>query len=182
MNFNIDQRLQNTINRIEARASQPHQPPPAQVVIHKSTIPRTPHYYMQKANEARDNNEPYLRSVYLRARALAFENKHREINRLLHIANETIQRKRNPAPAPARRIRRSNNKRYHLRSVRRPHQELYRVRNVNQYIVDYSQKVKHKKSILYDFLRRMYEANMRYIASSRKFAFNKENHRRNRRG
>jgi len=162
--------MNNVINRIERRARvEVPQARSNQLISAKSRIPKTPQYYSNLANEAQRLGEPYFRSVYLRCAALArLGNKQREINRLLHIANETVAKRRNPAPvvparAPARR-------KYNLRSDNRRLAELYTVRNLKDFIVDYAQKIKHKKEILYNFLRKEYDSGRKYIPSSRKFA------------
>jgi len=164
MNYPLGSRLQQTIRNIERRNVRgPVQAPVP--VVHQSRIPKTAAYYLKKKQEATAANEPYLASVYSRAAKLAQAGKTREVNRLLYVANQTIQNKRNP-PRP----KRKPNKRYHLRNTRGDHQELYNVRNLKDYIVDYVQKVKHKKQLLYEFLRKEYDAKRKYNPSSRKFA------------
>jgi hypothetical protein len=169
MNIPLDNRLNDAISRIENRERN-------RLPIPRSNIPKTPQYYDQKAKEALDLNEPYLRSVYLRCAKLAREGgKSREITRLLYIANQTIERKRNPAPVSkpvSKKPVRKTKSKYNLRSSKTiaPHQELYHDKNLNEFVVDYTQKVKHKKQNLFKFLEQMYEQDRKYVPSSYKFA------------
>ena len=184
MNFSLDQRMQDTINRISERGERPVLPPARRMAIISPRIPKTPEYYTEMAKKAGEANEPYIRSLYLRCAKLAKEGKHREITDVLNTGIQTFER-RNPAlavpapavpalvapapavPAPVRRVRQS---RYNLRSNNQRQTELYNVRNVKDFIVDYTQKVKHKKQILYQFLLDMYRLHKKYKTSTRKFA------------
>lgn len=112
MNIPLNERLNRTIQNIENRARQPAAAP-AGLTIVRPTIPRTPAYYRQKAEEAKQRNEPYIQSVYIRAAKLAAEGKQREVNRLLYVSNQTLEQKRKPKKAV-----RKPNTRYHLRSTR----------------------------------------------------------------
>lgn len=175
MNFRRDDRMNNVINRIEQR-EQPIANSQSIIAV-KSKIPKKPEYYLAMAKKAQELDEPYLRSVYLRCAALAKKGtEQRQINRLLQTAVDVIERQGNPEPAPvapipAVRIRQpAARARHNLRSDARPLRELYNIRTLKNFIVDYATKIKHKKEILYNFLKKEFDSGRKYIVSSRKFA------------
>jgi len=171
LNIPINQRMRSVIQRImdrrkKKRVRQNVQNAPEiltvdNYVFKKQRIPKKPIWYKELA----DRSSGYVKSIFLRAEKLARLKKHREINQLFHIANDTIERQK---PRPAQVVQPQNysqQRRYNLRSAyKRRHT------NLKDFIEDYAQKIKHKKEILYEFLKRMYDMNKNYIPSSRKFA------------
>ncbi len=180
MNIPLNRRMQDVINRIVNRENRPvrqNQPVAPQrpvlrtvdnYVFKKQTIPKSPIYYKELA----DQSEGYIKSVFLRARTLALQNKHREINTLFETANETIKRQRNrpnePAPARPRARRQPRQTRYNLRPSTLRNQD--NIKNLNQFVIDYLSKIKHKKQNYLTFLQKMYNGDKNYLAKSRKFA------------
>jgi hypothetical protein len=172
LNIPINQRMQDVIRRIlnrrkKKRVRQNVQNAPEiltvdNYVFKKQRIPKKPIWYKELANRS----SGYVKSIFLRAEKLARLKQHKEINQLFHIANDTIERMKNPPAQVAQQPKHySKQTRYNLRSAyTRRHTSL------KDFIEDYAQKIKHKKEILYKFLKRMYDMNKNYIPSSRKFA------------
>lgn len=173
MNLPIDARLQATIRNIEHRESQGPQP-----IRHLKvpTIPKTVAYYQQMIRSSQKFKDPYVESVYNRALKLCREGKHDDISKLIKTANIILSKKRGvvaekqierKALAPVRKL----THKYQTRSKNiTKHSELYKIRNLKSFIIDYTQKVKHKKENLFNFLKSMYELNKKYKTSTFKFA------------
>jgi len=171
MNIPIDGRLQAAIQRIERRANpEPVNANPGPVRRLKiPTIPKTPAHYDHMVAQARRHNDPYLVSVFLRAAKLSRAGKHADIVKLLRTANTMLLRRNPVAPRPAapRPARRRN---YNLRSAPGPHRQLNNNKTLKDFIVDYTEKIKHKKQMLHKFLVDMYVQNKRYRTATKKFA------------
>ncbi len=60
--------------------------------IPRYKIPMKPSYYTERAKYWEQRDEPYLVSIYLRCSKWARKYKHHEINRLLYVADQIIQR------------------------------------------------------------------------------------------
>lgn len=183
MNLPLDRRMDDTINRIQERAKKQKVavPPPMRLVA-PSKIPKTAAYWLDLVKKAQAQHKPFLVRVYKKCAELAVEKKYKQVNMWLTIAKQELERNPPPArvaqvapvapapvaPAPVARPRVKHQ--HNLRSVGRPLQEIYTPKTLKNFIVDYTQKVKHKKEILYQFLRGEYEANRKYVPSSYKFA------------
>jgi hypothetical protein len=121
----------------------------------------------------------------------------RKINRLFHIANEALTENYNKKHSTNRIYRGTKTKklkkadfvdpnqryiapverapqtRYNLRGTkRRPYQRRYEElpATINRYILDYVEKIRHKKEALIEFLTKMYRAGYVYREASKKFA------------
>ena len=119
MNIPLNDRMQRTISNIQNRSNKPKALIPASIdpMKHRGSIPKRPFYYRQLKEKAKVLNDPYLSRIYSRAEKLARDGKHKEINRLLFIANETIKQKR--APQQAAQSAPMSNHKAHVRQLRK---------------------------------------------------------------
>lgn len=140
MNIPVDQRMRRTLTTIAERERQ-------------KRIDKRAEYYENLSNKSRD---PILKHLYIKCATLILQGKPDEVSKLLKRAREIIT------------FEKRNN--YNLRSSNLKHQELYKVKNLKDFVVDYAQKVKHKKELLYEFLKRMYALNKKYMIDKKKFA------------
>ena len=124
---------------------------------------------MEKSKIAKDNNEPYIASVYRRAHKLALEGKHREINRLFYIANELIKNRgdaSNIVDEDVPKIKRNIQTRS-MGAVQ--HNVLRKKVTLDDFIENYVGSIRHKKQLLLSFLLTMYRAGMRYNTNTKKW-------------
>lgn len=168
MNIPLNERMLKTIKAIEKRR-QPEAVVSYQKLIRQSKIPKTSEYYTNLANGSRSH--PYLRSVYLRCAKLAREGKTRDINRLLFAANETLIKKKDPAAWPQAKVAKAVKHKYQLRSKAPNKKNIGQIaKTLNQYIIDYTEQIKHKKTgSLYKFLLGQYKLKRRYNEFTKKF-------------
>lgn len=114
-------------------------------------------------------NEPYLTSVYKRAAKLAvIPGKHKEINQLLTIAHETILNARQRKPERQAKIAHRNQLLKNLRQ-RKKNLRLARRPTLNNFMLNHVEQIKHKRQSLLQFLKNMYESNMRYNDNTKKW-------------
>ncbi len=91
MNLPLNARMIGTISNIKNRINHSSAKPLKQSnipAIPRYKIPMKPSYYTERAKYW----EPYLVSIYLRCSKWARKYKHHEINRLLYVADQIIQR------------------------------------------------------------------------------------------
>jgi hypothetical protein len=158
-------------------------------------IPKKASYYTAQANKLQ-TTDPHHAAIYRKAATLSSQKKHVEVTNLLKRANQAIDRNRVPAAPPRQsalmqrlrnigrapppisvshrpvRVTRSMN-------VRRLEEE-YNPETLDEYVVDYSQKVKKRKELLIQFLKRHFENHEKYSARAQRFVTIRSNRGRRR--
>jgi hypothetical protein len=150
-----------------------------------AAIPKKPSYYTAQANKLQAS-DPHHAAIYRKAATLSAQKKHVEVTNLLKRANQAIDQNRVPiapprqsalmqrlrdigrAPAPISVPRRRPIRVTRSVGARRLEEE-YNPRTLNEYVVDYVQKVKKRKEILLEFLKRHFLASEKYSARAQRF-------------
>ncbi len=148
-------------------------------------IPKKPSYYTAQANKLQAS-DPHHAAIYRKAATLSAQKKHVEVANLLKRANQAIDQNRVPiapprqsalmqrlreigrAPAPISVPRRRPVRVTRSVGVRRLEEE-YNPRTLNEYVVDYTEKVKKRKELLIEFLKRHFAAGEKYSARAQRF-------------
>jgi len=183
----LSQREQDTIRRIEEREKLANVrnrglaplPPAA-----SRPIPKKPSYYLERAKWLL-KTDPHHAAIYRKAATLSAQKKHVEVTNLLRQTNKALERKRVPdappqrsalmqrlldiAKAPGPPPARPKGARVTRSSQPRRLEEEYSPGTLDEYVVDYAQKVKKRNEILFQFLKRHFEHNEKYSARAQRF-------------
>jgi len=184
----LSQREQDTIRRIEEREKlanvRARHKPAAPAAPAPRSIPKKPSYYLEQAKKLQAT-DPHHADIYRKAAKLSAQKKHVEVTNLLRQANQALERNRVPVAPPRQsalmqRLRdiarapgpppaRPRGARVTRSSQARRLEEEYSPETLDDYVVDYAQKVKKRKELLYEFLKRHFEHNEKYSARAQRF-------------
>ncbi len=150
-------------------------------------IPKKPSYYTAQAKRLQES-DPHHAAIYRKAATLSAPKKHVEVTNLLRRANQAIDQNRVPVAPPQQsvlmhqlrdigrapaRISIARNRTRSVMTTRlvgaRRLQEGYNPQTLDEYVVDYAQKVKKRKELLLEFLKRHFTAGEKYSARARRF-------------